>query len=147
MVNFTNNLWAAFWYKSVLSSFSVLTLRFVIFRRKDIGAKAARKMLVKLTPDLFLRHGLREIVDDEVGAGSLVREVASHGWLTTSCRRRQHLHPVLHNCAGLPNFSRICFFLCCANAFFCRPKTEIKHFSNDVHERPRFFRYSGGYVI
>ena len=49
-VNFTNNLRAAFSYESVLSSFSVLTFRFVIFQRKEIGAKAARKMLVKLTP-------------------------------------------------------------------------------------------------
>ena len=49
MVNFTNILQAAFLYKSVLSSFSVLTFRFVIFWRKEIGAKAACKLLVKLT--------------------------------------------------------------------------------------------------
>jgi len=83
--------------------------------------KAACKILMKLRPDLFLRHGLREIVDDEVGAGSLVWEVAAHGWLTTSCRRRQHLHPVLHNCAGLPKSWRIFqsySFVCCGNSFF-----------------------------
>ena len=47
--SFTNILRAAFSYESVLSSFSVLTFRFVIFWRKEIGANAARKMLVKLT--------------------------------------------------------------------------------------------------
>ena len=49
-VNFTNILRAAFLCESLVSSFSVLTFRFVIFGRKEIGAKAARKMLVKLTP-------------------------------------------------------------------------------------------------
>ena len=51
-VNFTNILRAAFSYESLLSSFSVDTLRFDFFWRKEIGAKAARKMLVKLTPAL-----------------------------------------------------------------------------------------------
>ena len=48
-VNFTNILRAPFSYESLLSSFSVDTLRFDFFWRKDIGAKAARKTLVKLT--------------------------------------------------------------------------------------------------
>ena len=48
--NFTNFLRAAFSYESVLSSFSVLTFRFANIRCKEIGAKAACKMLVKLTP-------------------------------------------------------------------------------------------------
>ena len=50
LLNFTNNLRAAFSYESVLSSLSVLTFRSVIFWRKEIGAKAARRTLVKLTP-------------------------------------------------------------------------------------------------
>ena len=47
-VNFTKILRAAFSYESVLSSFSLLRARFVFFWQKKIGAKAARKMLVKL---------------------------------------------------------------------------------------------------
>ena len=43
-VNFTNNLQAAFLY---------LHCRFKLFWRNEIGAKAARKMLVKLT---LVRH-------------------------------------------------------------------------------------------
>jgi hypothetical protein len=49
-VNFTNILQAAFSYQSSLRSFYLLTIGFVIFWRKDFGAKAAHKMLVKLTP-------------------------------------------------------------------------------------------------
>jgi len=41
-----------FLYKSELSSFSLLTFGFVIFWRKNIGAKSLCKMLMKLT------HGL-----------------------------------------------------------------------------------------
>ena len=48
-VNFTNILRAPFSYESLLSSFSVDKLRFDFFWRKDTGAKAARKTLVKLT--------------------------------------------------------------------------------------------------
>ena len=48
-VNFTNILQAPFSYESFLSSFSVEKLRFDFFCRKDIGAKAAPKTLVKLT--------------------------------------------------------------------------------------------------
>jgi hypothetical protein len=49
-VNFTNILRAAFLYKSFLRGFICLQFGFVIFWRKDFGAKAAHKMLVKLTP-------------------------------------------------------------------------------------------------
>ena len=34
------------------AAFLYLHYRFKLFRRKEIGAKAARKMLVKLTPDV-----------------------------------------------------------------------------------------------
>jgi len=47
--NLTNILQAAFSYKSVLRSFSLLTVWLAIFWRKSIGAKVAHKMLVKLT--------------------------------------------------------------------------------------------------
>jgi hypothetical protein len=54
-VNFTNILWAAFSHQSSLHSFYVLTIGFVIFWQKDFGAKAAHKMLVKLTPSVINR--------------------------------------------------------------------------------------------
>jgi hypothetical protein len=50
-VNFTNILQAAFYYQSSLAPFMCLQIGFVIFWQKDFGAKAAHKMLVKLTPD------------------------------------------------------------------------------------------------
>ncbi len=37
-------------------AFLYLNLRFVLFRRKNIGAKAARNMLVKLTPGHTICH-------------------------------------------------------------------------------------------
>ena len=49
-VNFTKILQAAFSYKSVLSSFSLLRRhRVVFFCQKEIGAESAHKMLVTLT--------------------------------------------------------------------------------------------------
>ncbi len=48
--NFTNILQAAFSYQSSLRTFYVLTIWVCIFWQKDFGAKAAHKMLVKLTP-------------------------------------------------------------------------------------------------
>ncbi len=50
-INFTNIIRAAFSYESFARSFFVLrfVLRFVLFWRKNIGAKAACNMLVKLT--------------------------------------------------------------------------------------------------
>ncbi len=52
-VNFTNILQTAFSYQSSLPPFMCLQFGFVIFWRKDFGAKAAHKMLVKLTPALL----------------------------------------------------------------------------------------------
>ncbi len=50
-VNFTNILQAAFSYQSSLRT---LQFEFVIFWQKDFCAKAAHKMLVKLTPDVYI---------------------------------------------------------------------------------------------
>jgi hypothetical protein len=49
-VNFINIIQAAFSYQSSLCTVYVLQFGFVIFWQKDFGAKAAHKMLVKLTP-------------------------------------------------------------------------------------------------
>ena len=57
-VNFTNILQAAFLYKHLLSSFFVLTAKVCIFLAKEIGAKAACKMLVKLTTKLLVQKKL-----------------------------------------------------------------------------------------
>jgi len=48
-VNFINILHWNFLYKIVLWRFSLLQFGFVVFWHKNIGAKAARKMLMKLT--------------------------------------------------------------------------------------------------
>ncbi len=47
-VNLTNILQAVFGYKSILSNFSLILFGFLNFWRKNIGAKATGKMLVKL---------------------------------------------------------------------------------------------------
>jgi hypothetical protein len=61
-VNFTNILRAAFSYKSFLHSFMCLQFGFVIFWQKYLGAKAAHKMLVKLTPGVnVIKHFLSVI--------------------------------------------------------------------------------------
>jgi len=52
VVTFTNILPAAFLYKSVLCSFSLITVGLCTFLGKYIGAKAPRKILVKLTTDV-----------------------------------------------------------------------------------------------
>ncbi len=49
VVNFTNILCAVFSYESFVCSFLYLHFSPALFCRKDIGAKAALKMLVKLT--------------------------------------------------------------------------------------------------
>ncbi len=49
-VNFTNILRAAFSYQSSLHSLYVLTIWVSSLWQNDFGAKAAHKMLVKLTP-------------------------------------------------------------------------------------------------
>jgi len=48
-VNFINILRAPFSYESILGSLSLVTVKFEIFWRKNIGAKADHKMLMKLT--------------------------------------------------------------------------------------------------
>ena len=53
-VNFTYILWLAFLYKSVLHSFSLITVRLCNFCRKNIFPKAAYKMLMKLTASMSL---------------------------------------------------------------------------------------------
>jgi hypothetical protein len=49
-VNFTNILQSAFCTKVFCAAFMCLQFGFVIFWQKNFGAKAAHKMLVKLTP-------------------------------------------------------------------------------------------------
>jgi hypothetical protein len=49
-VNFTNILRAAFHTKVLFTAFMCLQFGFVICWWKDFGAKAAHKMLVKLSP-------------------------------------------------------------------------------------------------
>ena len=53
-VNFANILRAVFLYKNVLHSFYMLIFGFIIFWQKEIGAKAARKMLVNLSTEYRL---------------------------------------------------------------------------------------------
>ncbi len=48
--NFTNILWADFCTKVFCAPFMCLQFGFVIFWRKDLGAKAANNLLVKLPP-------------------------------------------------------------------------------------------------
>ncbi len=48
-VNFTNNLQAAFFTKVFCTVLLYLQFGFVSFWKKNIGAKATRKMLVQLT--------------------------------------------------------------------------------------------------
>jgi len=51
-VNLTDNLQAAFSYKSVLEAFLYLQFGFLMFWQKNIGSKTARKMLAKLTASI-----------------------------------------------------------------------------------------------
>ncbi len=53
-VNFINILRMHLLYESKLSSFSLVSLGFVIFGRKNIGAKGSWKMLMKLTLECLL---------------------------------------------------------------------------------------------
>jgi hypothetical protein len=50
IVNFTNIYKQLFHTKVLCTPFMCLQFGFVIFWQKDFGAKAAHKMLVKLTP-------------------------------------------------------------------------------------------------
>jgi len=49
-------------------------------------------------PDLLLGHGLRQVVDDQVRPGAVVRHVAADRRLP-GCGRLpgHHVHPVLHH--------------------------------------------------
>jgi len=49
VINFIIILLEPFWYESALHSFSLITVGFVTFWRKDIGAKTTHKKLMKLT--------------------------------------------------------------------------------------------------
>jgi hypothetical protein len=53
-VNFINVLSAPYSYESILGSFSLVTVKFEIFWRKNIGAKDAQKMLMKLNTGHFI---------------------------------------------------------------------------------------------
>jgi hypothetical protein len=48
-VNFTNTFGADILYKTVFAAFLYLQFGFIIFQQANTGAKAACKMLVKLT--------------------------------------------------------------------------------------------------
>ncbi len=54
-VNFTNILQAAFFYKSILCSFSLLAVWLCNFWQKNISAKAGCKMLMKLAKGSTIR--------------------------------------------------------------------------------------------
>ena len=94
-VNFTNILRADFSYKSFCAAFMCLQFGFVIFWQNDFGAKAAHKMLLKLTPEGKKLDGLstkieqntfqkkREIV--EMNQGTLAERKCSVQ-LTSSLR-------------------------------------------------------------
>jgi len=57
-VNFINILQAVFSYETVLFRFSVHPVCICIFLQKEIGAKVACKMLVKLTIGILAIHDL-----------------------------------------------------------------------------------------
>jgi len=52
-VDFTNILQAAFLRKGLLKLFATDSLALLFFWQKNIGSKAACKMLIKLTPVAF----------------------------------------------------------------------------------------------
>ena len=51
--------------KDFRAAFLYLHCRFKLFRRKEIGAKAAHKMLVKLTPGLTMKQTKNKSTKDE----------------------------------------------------------------------------------
>jgi hypothetical protein len=55
-LNFTNVLCAAFTYESFAHSFLCLCCRFVLYWCKTVGAKAGRRMLIKLSPGAIQFH-------------------------------------------------------------------------------------------
>jgi hypothetical protein len=66
-VNFTNILTVEFSYERFLH----YNLRIVLFWCKNIGTKAAHKMLVKLTPQAWLELNLIKILGAYLGAINL----------------------------------------------------------------------------
>jgi hypothetical protein len=48
--------------KVLCTAFTCLQFGFVIFWRKDFGAKAAQKMLVKLTPVYLFRAAIYKLI-------------------------------------------------------------------------------------
>ncbi len=62
-VNFTNVIHAAFMYESCECSFFVLTFLFVLYWCKTFSAKAGRRLLVKLTPDVEV-HFFSDVVEE-----------------------------------------------------------------------------------
>ncbi len=76
-VNFINILRAPFSYESALHSFSPLTFCLCNFWQKNVGEKAACKMLMKLTSGLVVHHRQNLLV----AHGILVEfEALAHGW-------------------------------------------------------------------
>jgi hypothetical protein len=59
-LNFTNVLRAAFTHGSCARRFLCLSYRFVLYWRKTVGAKAARRTLVKLIPGHLSRQAAKE---------------------------------------------------------------------------------------
>ena len=57
-VYFINILWAPFLYKSALLNFSLNTVGLCKFLWKNIGTKAAYKIFMKLTTEVFNQHFL-----------------------------------------------------------------------------------------
>jgi hypothetical protein len=79
-VNFTNILRAAFSYESGFEAFHFLQFGLVFFWQKNICAKAARKMLVKLTTARFV---VEQDVEIRWPAGANVtfaEVIHSNGW-------------------------------------------------------------------
>jgi hypothetical protein len=77
-VNFTNILRAAFSYESFARSFFVLRFKVCTFWRKNIGAKAASNMLVKLTQDRMETFNATTLVERERDGGLLATHLR-HG--------------------------------------------------------------------
>jgi len=73
VVNFTNILRAAFLHERFCAALMCLQFMFVIFWRKDFGAKAAHKMLVKLTPGVVR-------MDENGGNGSWLPSFLEPMW-------------------------------------------------------------------
>ncbi len=71
-INFTNILLASFCTKMFCVAFLKLQFGFVIFWQKNIGAKAALKILVKLTPG-FCSNVISVVPSSQAGRGHSTR--------------------------------------------------------------------------